>query len=104
MVAAIFADDELELARGTARTTADGAVLVFDRVLEGKGRLLRYYFGEGRRAVRVEAGGATVRGTLQTRWLDQQRIWLVRVRNPVPAATEPASPAPAAVDAQPVTV
>jgi hypothetical protein len=103
MVAAIFADDGLELARGTARTSADGAVLVFDRVLEGKGRLLRYYFGEGRRAVSVEAGGAPVRGTLQTRWLDQQRIWLVRVRNPVrPSAPAPA--APAAADVQRVAV
>lgn len=97
MVIAVLAEGGAELARGAVRSSDDGSTLVVDRVVSGKGRLFRYYFTEGLRTVDVEVDGEKLRGTLQTRWLGQQRVWLVCVSRAAPLPRWPArAAAPAA--------
>ena len=76
----IMGDNGAELAVGLLNTAADTAVLTVERVTAGKGRLLRYYFGEGRRHVVAEIGDFCLRGNLQTRWQDGERRWEIRLR------------------------
>jgi len=78
--ATIQDSDGNELARvEIGSDNAAPRTLTFRRVHHGKGRLLHYYFGRGGRAVAVTAGEFTLRGTLATSWLGQERLWLVRL-------------------------
>lgn len=88
--ATLRAEDGVVLATVVLSDEDDGPVLVVSRVIRGNGNLLMYYFGGGGRAVRVEAGEATLDGTLATKWLGGKRLWLVRLAAPVtPGVLEP---------------
>lgn len=76
----IVGEDGNELAVGVLTQTSGAATLTIDRVTAGKGRLLRYYFGEGRRHVVAELGEFRLRGNLQTCWQDGERRWEIRLR------------------------
>jgi hypothetical protein len=57
-------------------------VLTIDRVIQGKGRLLHYYFGQGRRTVHLEEGDFLLTGTLATKWLEAERLWMISLARP----------------------
>jgi hypothetical protein len=80
----ILGDDGIELASGMISRALDPVVLTVDRITSGKGRLLHYYFGQGRRHVVADLGDFRLRGNLRTRWQDGERRWEIRLR----AATE----------------
>lgn len=64
---------------------ADGErALLLSRVV-GKGNLLGYYFGRGGRYVSVEAGEFRFRGRLRTRWMENERLWIVDLEEGVMA-------------------
>ncbi len=88
--ATLRAEDGSVLAIVDLSPENEGPVLVVSRVVSGNGNLLLHYFGGRGRAVRVEAGEATIEGTLATRWLGRKRLWLVRLPSPLPpGALEP---------------
>lgn len=76
----ILGDDGAELARALLHEAPDPVVLLVERVTAGKGRLLHYYFGEGRRHVTAELGDFRLRGNLRTRWQDGERRWEIQLR------------------------
>ncbi len=78
----LFSDSGKELAIGTVRPGNIGQTLELDRVVQGKGQLLHYFFGRGKRAVIVEAGDFRLRGMLATQWLGQERLWQVTLERP----------------------
>ncbi|HKS92144.1 MAG TPA: hypothetical protein VJQ83_09475, partial [Tepidiformaceae bacterium] len=90
--------DGAELALGVLNNAENPVVLVVDRVTAGKGRLLHYYFGEGRRHVVAEVGEFRLRGDLRTHWQDGERRWEIQLRaaqldvhpSAPPAAARPA--------------
>lgn len=94
----IMGDDGAELALGVLNNAENPVVLVVDRVTAGKGRLLHYYFGEGRRHVVAEVGEFRLRGDLRTHWQDGERRWEIQLRaaqldvhpSAPPAAASPA--------------
>jgi len=47
------------------------------RILDGKGKLLQYYFVEGKRPVRLAVGDVLLPGSLRTTWSDSSRRWRV---------------------------
>ena len=94
--ATISRDDGTPLATVALGPDGDGPVLVVSRVITGNGNLLMHYFGGGGGAVRVEAGEATLEGTLATKWLGRKRLWLIRLAAPVPPGV--LDPADAAAD------
>jgi len=85
----ILGDDGAELAIGLVHNAPDPVVLLLDRITAGKGRLLRYYFGEGRRHVVADLGDFRLRGNLRTHWQDGERRWEIQLRpaHPEPIAT-----------------
>ena len=89
----ILGEDGSELASGIRSEILNPAVLTVDRVTSGKGRLLHYYFGQGRRHVVADLGEFQLRGNLHTRWQDGERRWEIRLRPAVPPA--PPRPGPA---------
>lgn|GEM_PF-1385273 len=64
------------LAAAVMRPADGGRALLLSRVA-GKGRLLSYYFGRGGRRVFIETGEFRLRGRLRTRWLENERLWIV---------------------------
>jgi hypothetical protein len=62
-----------------------GGTLTVDRVLSGKGTLLRHYF-QGKRDVRIESGSFVLSGTLSTQWSDGCRAWQIQLSPAVPAS------------------
>jgi hypothetical protein len=94
-MATILDGEGNELAVAVVSAGEETGGLAVERVLQGKGRLLEYYFGRGLRTVLVDCGEFRLRGTLQTRWLGQERLWQVRL-NPL---VETASAVRAAVEA-----
>ncbi len=64
------------LATAVMRPADGGRALLLSRVV-GKGRLLGYYFGRGGRKVLIETGDFRLRGRLRTRWLENERLWIV---------------------------
>jgi hypothetical protein len=52
----------------------------------GKGNLLGYYFGRGGRLVTIEAGDFRLRGRLRTRWMENERLWIVDIEESTAAA------------------
>lgn len=69
--------DGTPLTTAATRTLEEGAVALSD--VEDAWALLDYYFGRGERLVVIELGGATVEGTLDTRWIDAERVWWVQI-------------------------
>jgi hypothetical protein len=57
-----------------------GPRLALERVLAGRGTLLRHYFGKGLRAVMLESGDFRLRGKLSTRWAGGERVWFVELQ------------------------
>ncbi len=57
-------------------------LLTIQRVVQGKGRLLQYYFAKGRRSVHIEAGDFFLTGTMATTWLGAERLWMIRLAQP----------------------
>jgi len=47
------------------------------RIARGNGRLLSYYFNQGRRTVSVIQGDTRLPGVLRTKWLDNTRDWSI---------------------------
>ncbi len=96
----LLSDSGRELAAGTVRPGHSGQTLELDHVVRGKGQLLHYFFGRGKRAVIVEAGDFRLRGTLATRWLGQERRWEVALERPrrvgtaLPRALDSSAPPP----------
>lgn len=88
----ILTDDRRQIALAHDLTPLDGSTLVMGRVVEGKGQLLEYYFGEGRKAVVLDLGPSEMRANLQTRWLGAERQWMVRVP-PIPESADKGLPA-----------
>lgn len=80
----LLSDSGERLAIGILRAGRAGRILELERILQGKGHLLQYFFGRGKRAVIVESGEFTLRGTLATRWLEEQRLWQVVLEYPRP--------------------
>ena len=78
----ILADDGHELAVATLRET-ERELLSIERVIRGKGRLLHYYFGEGRRMVHIESGAFILTGTIRTRWTGAERRWHIKLAGPL---------------------
>lgn len=68
-----------------SRVDATAHAVVLDRITNGKGRLLGYYFGEGSRSVELESGDFRLRGMLRTAWEDGERKWRVQLQ-PLAAA------------------
>ncbi|GBD23951.1 hypothetical protein HRbin29_01624 [bacterium HR29] len=64
------------LASAVMRLADGGGALLLSRVV-GKGNLLGYYFGRGGRLVTIEAGDFRLRGRLRTRWMENERLWIV---------------------------
>ncbi len=85
----ILGDDGAELAIGLVHNAPDPVVLLLDRITAGKGRLLHYYFGEGRRHVVADLGDFHLRGNLRTRWQDGERLWEIQLRPAHPDAAAP---------------
>ena len=56
------------------------------RPLTAKGALLGFYFGKGRRRVRIGLGEFTLPAILHTRWAGRERVWWVEL---CAAAPEP---------------
>jgi hypothetical protein len=83
----LLSDSGMELATGTFRSGRADRTLEFDRIVRGKGHLLHYFFGRGKRAVIVESGEFRLRGILATRWLGQERLWQVSLEEPRPVRT-----------------
>lgn len=75
------------LASALMRLADGGRALLLSRVV-GKGNLLGYYFGRGGRQVTVEAGDFRLRGRLRTRWMENERLWIVDLEE---SATTPAA-------------
>lgn len=75
------------LASAVMRLADGGRALLLSRVV-GKGNLLGYYFGRGGRVVSIEAGEFRLRGRLRTRWMENERLWIVDLEDgaAVPAA------------------
>jgi hypothetical protein len=96
----ILGDDGTELASGVINHALDPVVLVVDRVISGKGRLLQYYFGQGRRHVVADLGDFRLRGNLRTRWQDGERRWEIRLR---PASRDSADASRRLEDVSPMT-
>ena len=59
-----------------------------ERVLEGKGTLLNYYFGRGGRKVTLESDTFQLHGTLKTHWAKNERKWRLELE---PAEAERAA-------------
>lgn len=53
--------------------------ITIERVLDGKGTLLNYYFGRGGRRVTIESDSFQLAGTLKTNWAKNERKWRVEV-------------------------
>lgn len=83
----LLSDSGEKLATGTLRAGRADRTLEFDRIARGKGHLLQYFFGRGKRAVIVESGDFRLRGVLATRWLEQERLWQVALEQPRPVRT-----------------
>lgn len=77
----ILGDDGNEIAAALLNQVHDPVVLVVDRVTSGKGKLLQYYFGQGRRHVVADLGDFRLRGSLRTRWQDGERRWEIRLHS-----------------------
>ena len=77
----ILDDTGNELALATLGT-GDNYTLPIERVIGGKGRLLGYYFAKGRRTVHIEAGDFFLTGTIETRWMGAERLWMIRLAQP----------------------
>jgi hypothetical protein len=90
------------LALACSTVDAGGQAVVLDRVTSGKGRLLRYYFGEGNRAVVLEMGDFRLRGMLRTAWQGGERRWRVQLERVGP--TVPAAAAQIRAEANPAAV
>ena len=56
---------------------SDDNAIVVERVMEGRGRLLNYYFGKGMRQVTVESEVFLLPGVLKTHWAKNERKWRV---------------------------
>ncbi len=82
-MAAILADDRSLLASVVLGDSPDSGVLAVAHVLKGKGQLLGYYLGKGKRAVLVELGMVSLPGNLESRWDQDERAWQIRLREPV---------------------
>jgi hypothetical protein len=71
------AESSLLLATGQEEGEADGHRLTFS-CSKGNGTLLAYYFGKGKREVRVRAGrNEGLTGQLSTRWRSGHREWIL---------------------------
>ncbi|HEY5476603.1 MAG TPA: hypothetical protein VIK11_07785 [Tepidiformaceae bacterium] len=94
----LLSDSGKELATGMLKAGRADRTLELDRVIRGKGQLLHYFFGRGRRAVLVEVGDFRLRGVLATRWIGSERLWQVAlevprpVRSPIATTTDPSGP------------
>jgi hypothetical protein len=86
-MAVIYGDDGRQLAVATVRPADDLRIYGISRVASGKGRLLQYYFGQGRRAVDLQVGDFRLKGVLRTEWLGHERLWLVALREPALAGS-----------------
>ena len=83
----ILGDDGNELAIATLRQT-EHELLSIERVVRGKGSLLHYYFGEGRRIVHVESGNFILTGTIRTQWTGGERLWYIKLAVPLAAPSQ----------------
>lgn len=76
----ILSDDGLDLATALVEPGDDPMTVTLARVISGKGRLLQYYFGAGRRAVLIDKGTLQLHGTLRTKWTGAERRWYIHMQ------------------------
>lgn len=74
----------------------DEQTIPIQRVIEGKGSLLHYYFGRGMREVTIESETFRLPGVLRTNWAKNERKWRVALDPAAPRfVPEPVEPASA---------
>jgi hypothetical protein len=78
-VITILDETDNVLAVGILSCGMEGRKLVLEEVIAGKGSLLGYYFGRGRRKVVVETPVFRLRGQLRTQWTNGSRTWTVEL-------------------------
>jgi len=67
------------IASVTLSTGDNEQTIRVERVLDGKGTLLNYYFGRGGRRVTIESEMFQLTGILKTNWVKNERKWRVEV-------------------------
>jgi hypothetical protein len=89
----ILSDDGRDLATAIVESGQDSMTVTLARVVDGKGRLLQYYFGAGRRAVLLDKGALQLHGTLRTKWMGAERRWYIHMQPAVAEAPGRRAPA-----------
>lgn len=91
-MASIIDDRGRYLADVSFAPTEDDSRLHVERIMQGKGTLLAYYFGRAGRLVQVVIPGMELAGRLSTRWCDGKRRWTVQIAgSAIPAEAAPAA-------------
>jgi hypothetical protein len=87
----VLADDGRELATATRAKRLNPTTVLIERVDGGKGMLLQYYFGQGRRMIMLDLGGTLQPARLRTRWLGAAREWIANLEPAAEGSGQPAA-------------
>jgi hypothetical protein len=98
----IIAEDGRRIATVLAAASEpNGVDIELKRFADGKGELLRYYFINGGRNVRLVNGDVVLAGTLHTHWTNSRRSWSITLTPRIaPAPIVGRAPARSGIEAR----